>query len=210
MQKIAVALVDDHRLFRKGITFLVQSFDAYEILFDVGSGAELFERLSPKKLPEIILLDMNMPLMNGLDVAKRLQKEYPTVATIILSMVEDEDVVLSLVRTGIKGYLLKDAEPADFKAALDDVAQGKVHFPSFVVRYLSESYTNGPEIKLTDRELEFLRLASSELTYKEIADRMFVSQRTIDGYRDNLFLKLNVKNRVGLVLYAIRSKIFKV
>lgn len=210
MNKISIALVDDHQLFRKGIASLIETFPDYEVIFDVGSGDELFERLSSKQQPRIILLDMNMPVMNGLQVASRIQKEYPGIAVIILSMVEDADTVLSVIKKGIKGYLLKDSDPSAFRNALDAVATDEVYFPSFVMRYMSDRYCSNAAIKLSERELEFLKLASSELTYKEIADQMFLSQRTIDGYRDSLFLKLQVKNRVGLVLYAIKHKIVEI
>ncbi len=206
--KTSIALVDDHRLFRKGITVLIQSFENYQVLFDVGSGEEFFERLSNGNIPQIVLLDLNMPIMNGLQVAKILKEDYPEIAVIVLSMVEDSESVISLVKTGIKGYLLKDSEPAEFKMALDEVVKKNVYFPSFVSKYMAESLNiPSDESKLNQREREFLILASSELTYKEIADKMFVSTRTIDGYRENLFNKLNIKNRVGLVLYAIKNKI---
>jgi len=208
MKKNLIALVDDHRLFRRGIASLIQTFPGYEVLFDAGSGEEFCKKIKPEFKPDIVLLDMNMPVLNGMQTAIWLRQHYPEIHVIVLSMFEDEDTVIAMIKTGIKGYLLKDSEPAEFKMALDAVTANDVYFPAFVTRYLARSLSksNG-EIRLNAREVEFLRFASTELTYKEIADKMCVSLRTIDGYRDQLFIKLSVKNRIGLVLYAIRHKI---
>lgn len=208
MKKTAIALLDDHRLFRQGIASLISSFPEYEVLFDAGSGEEFCTKVSLKFKPEIVLLDLNIPVMSGFQVAEWIGKNHPDISIIVLSMFDDAETVLSMIKTGVKGYLLKDSEPSEFKAALDAVSTGNVYFPPFVARYMAESfYKPATNIKLNAREKEFLKLASSELTYKEIADKMCVSLRTVDGYRDNLFVKLNVKNRVGLVLYAVKNKL---
>jgi len=208
---MSIALVDDHLLFRRGIAALIQTFPEYEVLFDAGSGEEFCQKLTPKFKPDIVLLDLNMPVLNGLQTALWLQQNHPEIHVIVLSMFEDEDTVINMMKTGIKGYLLKDAEPAEFKMALDAVRENDMYFPAFVTRYLARSFTKvASDIKLNSREIEFLQLVSTELTYKEIADQMCVSLRTIDGYRDQLFIKLNLKNRIGLVLYAIKNKIVNV
>ncbi|TDQ11372.1 response regulator transcription factor [Pedobacter metabolipauper] len=210
MNKITLSLVDDHRLFRQGIASLIATFPEYEVLFEAGSGEEFCKKISPKFKPQIVLLDLNMPVMGGHQTSEWIKEHYPDVHVIVLSMMDDAESVLSLIKTGVKGYLLKDSEPSEFKAALDAVAGNNVYFPPFVSRYMAESfYKPSEDVKLNAREKEFLKLASSELTYKEIADKMFVSMRTVDGYRDNLFVKLNVKNRVGLVLYAIKNKLIE-
>lgn len=208
MKKIMIALVDDHCLFRRGIASLIDSFTEYQVLFDAGSGEEFCKKVSPKFKPDIVLLDLNMPVLNGQQTAVWIKKNYPDIKIIVLSMFENENTVLSLIKTGIKGYLLKDSQPAEFKKALDTVAAMDVYFPSFVTYYLAGIFSKPkPEITLNVRETEFIKWASTEMTYKEIAKKMFVSMRTVDGYRDHLFVKLNVKNRVGLVLYAIKNKI---
>ncbi|MES2829502.1 MAG: response regulator transcription factor [Bacteroidota bacterium] len=211
MNKTSIVLVDDHRLFRKGIASLIDTFNDYEVLFDAGNGEEFCAKITPKFKPDLVLLDLNMPGMDGKQTSEWIKTNYPEIRIIVLSMAEDEDAVLSMIKTGIKGYLLKDAEPMEFKAALDAVTKGDVYFPPFVAKYMAESFNkSGTDIKLNEREIDFLRLASTELTYKEIADKMFVSLRTVDGYRDSLFVKLHVKNRVGLVLYAIKHKIVEI
>jgi DNA-binding NarL/FixJ family response regulator len=209
-EPIQIALVDDHRLFRSGIVSLINSFDGYNILFEASNGQELIRKLSPKFKPHIVLLDINMPMMDGLATAEWLRQNYPNIHIIVLSMFEDAEKVLAMVKLGVKGYLVKDAEPHEFKQALQRVAEGDLYYPDFVTRHLVQSFNQQTSpIKLNDREIEFLKLAGTELTYKEIASQMCISARTVDGYRDQLFEKLQVKSRVGLVLYAIKNNLLK-
>ncbi|MES2275661.1 MAG: response regulator transcription factor [Bacteroidota bacterium] len=208
MAPVQIALVDDHRLFRSGIASLIGEFKGYQILFEAGDGEELTRKLTPKVKPQIILLDINMPVMDGMETARWLRANHPGVYIIILSMFGDAEKVLEMVKMGVKGYLLKDAEPHEFEQALLKVSQGEVYYPEFVTRHIINSFNQQPElIKMNSRELEFLKLAATELTYKEIADTMCISARTVDGYRDQLFEKLQIKSRVGLVLYAIKNKL---
>ena len=203
-----IALVDDHRLFRSGLVSLINSFAGYEVIFEAANGDELSRKMSPKFKPDIILLDINMPVMDGIETAQWLRNNYPDICIIILSMFEDANKVLTMVKLGVKGYLLKDAEPHEFEQALKKVAQGELYYPEFVTRHLVNSINrNNEQVKLNNRELEFLRLAGTELTYKEIAHQMCISARTVDGYRDQLFEKLQIKSRVGLVLYAIKNNL---
>jgi DNA-binding NarL/FixJ family response regulator len=207
-QPVRIALVDDHRLFRSGISSLINDFDNYIILFEAGNGEEMIRLINPKIKPQIILLDINMPKMNGIISARWLRDNHPDIKIIVLSMFEDAEKVLTMVRMGVKGYLLKDAEPYEFRDALHKVSEDEVYFPEFVTKHLVDSVdTDFNLAKLNIRELEFLKLAASELTYKEIARQMNISSRTVDGYRDQLFEKLQIKSRIGLVLYAIKHKL---
>jgi DNA-binding NarL/FixJ family response regulator len=207
---IQIVLVDDHRLFRSGIAALINSIPGYCIAYEAGNGLELSQKITPKTKPDIILLDINMPHMNGIDTAQWLKIHYPDIKIIVLSMFEDADKVITMLRLGVKGYLLKDAEPHEFEEALKKVSNHEVYFPAFVTRHLVHNINQPDTIKLNSRETEFLKLASTELTYKEIADQMCISARTVDGYRDQLFDKLQIKSRVGLVLYAIKQKLIEV
>jgi DNA-binding NarL/FixJ family response regulator len=209
-EAIQIVLVDDHRLFRSGLVSLINSLGGYKILFEAANGEELTRKLSPQLKPDIILLDINMPVMGGIETARWLKANYPDICVIVLSMFEDAEKVLTMVKLGVKGYLLKDAEPYEFEHALRKVAQGEIYYPEFVTRHLVNSYNrSADEIKLNSRELEFLKLAGTELTYKEIADHMCISARTVDGYRDQLFEKLQIKSRVGLVLYAVKNNLIQ-
>lgn len=205
-----IALVDDHRLFRSGIASLIQKLAGFSIMFEASNGEELIGKIQQGHLPDIVLLDINMPVMNGINTATWLRTSHPEIKIIVLSMFDDPEKVLTMLKLGIKGYLLKDAEPHEFEHALHKVSHNDVYYPDFVTKYLLD--TINPSVdhsKLNSRELEFLRLAGTELTYKEIADQMKISVRTVDGYRDQLFEKLHVKSRVGLVLYAIKHKLIE-
>lgn len=211
MEPVLIALVDDHRLFRSGIISLINNFDGYEVIFEAGNGLELTQKMATvTTLPDIILLDINMPVMDGLSTAQWLKKNHPTIRIIVLSMFEDAERVLAMVKIGVKGYLLKDSEPEEFEDALEKVSQGELYYPEFVTKHIISTYNHKPgQLKLNVRELEFLRLAATEMTYKEIANQMCVSVRTVDGYRDNLFEKMNTKSRIGLVLYALKNKLIE-
>lgn len=211
METFQIALVDDHALFRSGIAAMVNGLKNYSVLFEAANGQELTRKISPKFKPHILLLDINMPQMDGIATAQWLRSNYPEIHIVVLSMFEDAEKVLAMVRLGVKGYLLKDAEPHEFEQALNNVSQNEVYFPAFVTRHLISSFNKPVDnIKLNQREIEFLKLSGTELTYKEIADQMCVSVRTVDGYRDQLFDKLQIKSRVGLVLYAIKNKLIEV
>ena len=210
METFQIALVDDHNLFRSGIAALINGLKGYQIMFEAANGQHLMRKISPKFKPHIILLDINMPQMDGIVTAQWLRSNYPEINIIVLSMFEDADKVLAMVKLGVKGYLLKDAEPYEFEQALSNVSQNEVYFPQFVTRHLISNFNKPVDtVKLNNREIEFLKLSGTELTYKEIADQMCISVRTVDGYRDQLFEKLQIKSRVGLVLYAIKNKLIE-
>ncbi|SCW76690.1 response regulator transcription factor [Mucilaginibacter sp. NFR10] len=209
-EPIQIALVDDHKLFRSGMAALVTNFKRYNILFEAANGQELIDTISKGIVPDIILLDISMPVMDGVEAAQVLRTKYPAVRVIILSMFEDAEKVLLMVKMGVKGYLLKDSEPYEVEDALLKVSQGELYYPEFVTRHLITNFNSKLEnIKLNPREIEFLRLTGTELTYKEIAEAMNISVRTVDSYRDQLFEKLQIKSRVGLVLYSIKNKLIE-
>jgi DNA-binding NarL/FixJ family response regulator len=209
-EPIQIALVDDHKLFRSGMAALVTNFKRYNILFEAANGQELISTINSGTVPDIILLDISMPVMDGVEAAQILRAKHPNVRIIILSMFEDADKVLLMVKMGVKGYLLKDSEPHEVEDALLKVSQGELYYPEFVTRHLITNFNSKLEnIKLNPREIEFLRLTGTELTYKEIAETMNISVRTVDSYRDQLFEKLQIKSRVGLVLYSIKNKLIE-
>jgi DNA-binding NarL/FixJ family response regulator len=206
-----IALVDDHVLLRNGLAGLVKSL-GHEVLFEADNGRDLIDKLHPKLVPAIILLDINMPEMDGYETAKWLKKNYPGIKVLALSMYDNEHAVINMLKCGAKGYILKDSDPAQLKTALADLETKGYYYSDFISGKLINAinHSDGEEIDhehvhLNEREKEFLRHSCSELTYKEIAEKMFVSPRTVDGYRDALFEKLHVKTRVGLVMYALRK-----
>ena len=210
----SVALVDDHVLLRNGLANIIRNFKSHEILFEADNGKQCLAKLEAGLLPSIVLMDINMPEMDGYSTALAIKSRFPQVRVLALSMYDSENSIIRMLRNGARGYILKDSDPTELQQALLDVQQkGYYHsemITSRLIRLVNDlDNPDGPiqqqMINLNEREIEFLKLSCTELTYKEIADRMGVSPRTVDGYRDGLFEKLPVKTRVGLVLYAIRS-----
>ena len=216
--KPAVVLVDDHVLLRNGLANLIRSFGEYAVLFEACNGMDLIRQLKPRCLPDIVLLDVNMPDMDGYETAHWLRRNYPEIKILALSMYDTDNSIIRMLKYGVKGYVLKDIEPVELKMALESVMNKGFYYSEMVTGKLLHTINtlDEPEqrtshlLRLNDRELEFLKLACTECTYKEIAEQMYLSPRTIDGYRDALFEKLTVKTRVGLVLYAIRNGIVSV
>ena len=215
--KRKVVLIDDHVLLRNGLANLVKSFENYTVLFEANNGQHFIEQLNPNYLPDIVLMDINMPVKDGFETSLWLKQNYPYIKVLALSMYDNEQSIIRMLKNGAKGYILKDTDPKEFKAALDSIFSKGFYYSELVAGKLIHAVNNlgdtDPGIQslgLNDRETEFLKLACTEMTYKEIADKMFVSPRTIDGYRDALFEKLNVKTRVGLVMFAIKNGIVNV
>jgi len=211
----SIAIVDDHTMIRKGLASLVSLFPGYEVLLDAANGQDFIRQLHPSKLPDILLLDIVMPEMDGYATAKWLKLNYPEIKVLALSTMEGEAAIIRMIKSGARGYLLKDAEPAELKRAFEDVVKLGYFFNEQVSRGTIQAAHSLEEEagnfgRLTERETSFLKLACSEKTYLEIAKEMFLSERTIDGYRDSLFKKLNVTSRVGMVLYAVKSGLIKI
>jgi len=211
-----IALADDHSLLRNGLAILVQSL-GYEIAFEVNDGKELIEKANKGLLPDLILMDINMPEMDGFQATKWFRQNHPKVKVLALSMYDNETNIIRMLKAGAGGYILKDSEPTELKAAIDAVLTKGFYYSDLVSGKLLHAINNMDEegdlkngAQLNNRELDFLKHTCSELTYKEIAEKMFVSPRTVDGYRDALFEKLGLKTRVGLVMYAIKNGIVSI
>lgn len=204
--KINVVLVDDHVLLRTGLAKLIRSFGNYEVLLEANNGKDFIGKL--KTLPQIVLMDINMPEMDGYDTTAWLRKNHPEIKVLALSMYDNEAAVIKMFKAGAKGFILKDCEPAELKAAFDALVTKGFYYSEMVTgRFIHSLNSLDQIVQLNERETAFLKLVCTELTYKEIADKMCVSPRTVDGYRDDLFEKLKVKTRVGLVMYALKHGI---
>jgi DNA-binding NarL/FixJ family response regulator len=218
MMPINVVLVDDHVLLRNGLANLIESFGNYKVLFEANDGKDFIQKLNPRLLPDVVLMDINMPLMDGYETCLWLKDNYPDIKVLALSMYDNENAIIRMFKAGAKGYILKDCDPFELKKALEAITTKGFYYSEMVTGTLIHSINTMDEkdnylnnaVKLNDREITFLKYACTELTYKEIADNMFVSPRTIDGYRDDIFQKLNVKTRVGLVMYAIKNGIVNI
>jgi two-component system, NarL family, invasion response regulator UvrY len=219
--QIKLAIVDDHNLFRKGLIKLINLGDyenKYSVIFEAENGNDLKEKLSKKLLPDIILMDIEMPDMDGFETVAWLQKYYPDINILVVSMFEDEKSILRMLRLKVKGYLSKDIEVEDMHLALETIIQKGFYYSDFVSgimadsiqKNLSHSETKEDTFKdISEREREFIKLACTELTYQQIADKMNLSPKTIEGYREALFQRFNFKNRVSLAMFAVKNGIVK-
>ncbi|MCH9659429.1 MAG: response regulator transcription factor [Bacteroidetes bacterium] len=208
-----LAIVDDHLLFGSSLEKLINSFPEFEVLYKARNGVELQKELSANEnIPDLILLDINMPVMNGIETVTWLTEHYPKIKVLALSVEDNEQTILKMIRGGAKGYFLKDIHPDDLKMALLEVMAKGYFYSEMVTATMVNALQPGakePLVKLKEKELTFLQLACSEMTYKEIADIMNLSPKTIDGYRQELFNKLRIRNRVGLVIYALKNHLIE-
>lgn len=210
-----IAIVDDHILIAKAIGSIIEQNKDFAVLYECENGGGLIEKFKiEKNIPDIVLLDISMPVMNGFETAAWLRDNHPAVLTMALTMQGDDDSLLKMIKCGARGYLQKNVHPAELEKALKEMVQKGFYYPDWttsrVLHSLSagnETAASGPE--LTPREREFLEYVCTELTYKEIGERMFCSPRTVESYRDSLFEKLSVKTRIALALYAVKTGIFK-
>jgi DNA-binding NarL/FixJ family response regulator len=208
--KHSIAIVDDHLLIAKAITGIIENFKQFDVLYECENGKDLIEKLKLKKnIPDIVLLDISMPIMDGFATAEWLRENYPEILIMALSMQDDEQSLIKMVKAGAKGYLLKNVHPTALQKALDTLVKNGTYFPEWaaskVFMSLSKISTNKDNFSITEREKEFLQYSTSEMSYKEIAEKMFCSPRTVESYRDALFEKLDLKSRVGLAVFAIKN-----
>jgi len=210
---IKIGIVDDHQLFAKSLSLMLASFKNYQIVVEALNGKDLQEKLADKKIiPEIMLIDVNMPIMNGIETAKWMHKKYPSIKLVALSMNDEDRIIIDMLKAGCCSYLLKDTHPNELEKALTEIIEkGFYNADATNVNYRSILQMDKEKelMNITEREKLFLKLACSDFTYKEIAKQMNVSHRTIDGYREELFKKFKVQSRVGLILEALRKDIIK-
>lgn len=212
-----IALVDDHILLRSGLASIVKSFEGYSVLFEANNGKEFIAQLKKYPAPDIVLLDINMPEMNGIETAKWMKENIPDARILVLSVMDTDTVIISMLKHGARGYILKDSKPAVFKQALDNIRDSGFFMNELVSNKMLNYVTNEEDkgqggyimSQLTENEITFLQLSCTEMTYKEIAEKMKISPRTVDGYRDHLLKKLNVQSRIGLVIFAIKYGVYK-
>lgn len=210
MKTIPIAIVDDHTLMSKALENMIMENPQYSVIMNHPNGEDFIAAIeNTSELPAVVLMDINMPYKNGIETTEWLSEHHPDIKVIALTMEDDEKVLIKMLKAGAKGYLLKDMQPSILFQAIDTVFDKGSFYTDFVAQKLlkvkSEDIRNASLLsELKDREKEFIKWACSELTYKEIADKMFLSPKTIDGYRDSVFTKLEIKNRAGLVLFALK------
>jgi len=216
-RKVKIAIADDEQLFRAGIKFLLEKVSDFEILFEAENGQELIDRIAAsEEIPDIILMDLKMPVLNGVETTKVIHKEYPDLKIIALTSYGGKSFIINMIDVGASSYLLKNASPKTVIYTINEVYDKGFHYNEEVMKMIHENLisANGKKIRsdldkklLSKRELEVLELICSEYTTSEIAEKLFISPRTVDGHRNNLLLKTGSKNVAGLVIYGIQKKL---
>jgi DNA-binding NarL/FixJ family response regulator len=210
MDNIKIAIVDDHKLVSKALENMISFNPKFEVIMNCCNGQDFLDELREKrKGPDVILMDINMPIKNGIETTEEISRDFPDLKVIALTMEDNESTIIKMLKAGAKGYLLKDMSPDILFDAINIVHEKGTFYTDLLTQSLLKIKTEEKFMvdlleALKGREVEFIKLACSELTYREIAEKMYLSPRTIDGYRDSVFIKLNVKTRVGIVLFALK------
>jgi DNA-binding NarL/FixJ family response regulator len=213
---IKVAMVDDHILLRNALASLINNSDNCSVVIECSNGKELISKLKNSTPLDLVILDLNMPEMDGHQTALYLQKNHPEIKVIMLTMYDSELALIRLLKAGVKGFMKKDIHPTELMHAIQSVHEQGYYYSAQTSSKLAglfrdeESSHAIDKILLSDQEIEFLKFVCSELTYKEVAVQLKMNPRAIDGMRDNLFTKLDVKSRVGLAIYAIKHGIVSI
>lgn len=212
--KHTIVIVDDHILIAKALGSIMSNFAEFEVLYECENGKELQDKfISKDNIPAIVLLDVSMPVMNGFETAKWLRENHPEVLVLALSMQDDEQSLLRMVKNGARGYLLKNVAPSELETALKTIINKGYYYPEWASsivfsNMMNTSQNQNPTIlpmDLSEREKEFLTLCTTDMGYKEMSEKMYCSPRTIESYKNSLCEKLNIKSRVGLAVYAIKN-----
>ncbi len=208
--KKTIVIVDDHVLIANALSSIISNFSQFEVLYVCENGLDFQEKLNSKLVPDIVLLDISMPVMDGFETALWIKDNHPSILTMALSMQDDDQSVIKMIKKGSRGYLLKNAHPKELETALNSLVEKGSFFPEWATNKVMTSIRENKidaqlKLNLSDREIEFLKYTTTEMNYREISEKMFCSPRTIENYRDSLFEKLELKTRVGLAVYALKN-----
>lgn len=215
MPTLTIAIADDEALFRKGLKLLIEDYDGLQVILDAEHGQHLLDQLATDILPDILLLDLKMPVLNGIETAKILREKYPSIKIIVLSTHFSKAFILNMIELGASAYLPKNSSPGEVVETIRAVNNKGFHYNSEVMEVIRENMMkknlprNKPDLgeELTKREKEILQLICEQFTTAEIAEKLYISPRTVDGHRNNLLAKLGCRNTAGLVVYALQNDI---
>ncbi len=208
--KHTIVVIDDHILIAQALSNIISNFLQFEVLYTCENGLDFQEKIKTKPVPDIVLLDISMPVMDGFETAKWIKDTYPDILIMALSMQEDEQSLIKMIKDGSKGYMLKNVHPLELENGLNSLVKNGQFFPEWAASKVFTSIRENTidassKLNLSDREKEFLKYTVTEMTYKEISEKMFCSPRTIENYRNSLFEKLELKTRVGLAVFALKN-----
>lgn len=207
--KITVAIVDDHQLFRSGLQFILESEPDIEVIIEASNGKQFLIYLDNLK-PDVVLMDINMPEMDGMEASRRALEKYPDLHILVLSMYSDIDYYNSMIEIGVKGFILKDIENKELGNAIRKIHNGGNYFSQELLLRLIKNKPDGTQIELTKREKEVLELICQGFSNQEISDKLYISQRTVERHRSSLLFKTNSKNSISLVIYSIKNNLIKI
>jgi DNA-binding NarL/FixJ family response regulator len=205
-KKSRVIIADDHSLFRQGLKLILMELDDIEVIADVPNGKELVEIVGILE-PDLVIMDINMPFLNGIEASKILARDHPEIKILVVSMYGDEQYYNSVIENGVKGFILKDADNSELKTAVRDILNGKTYFSQELLLRLIRSRQAPANINLTSREQEILELICQGFGTAEISSKLFLSDRTIENHKANLFAKTGCKNSLSLVIFAIKNNL---
>jgi DNA-binding NarL/FixJ family response regulator len=213
--KIDIAIVDDHTLFRQGLVSLLTDSGKINVIFDAENGQDMILKLPRHPLPEVILMDITMPQMDGYESTKWIKENHPQIKVLALSMFEEDKPIIGMLKSGAGGYMLKQSRSSDLLDAITGIAKQSYYINELVsgklLRNIQDNQSvKAQQIEVSSNELKFLELCCSDLTYKQIADLMNLSPHTIDNYREALFQKFETKSRTGLVIAALKQDLIKI
>lgn len=218
MQKLHINIIiaDDHELFRDGLKLMLSNFKHINILAQASNGKELVELVNQHK-PDVIVTDINMPVMDGIEAVKQISAQHPATGIIALSMYDEDDLIIDMLEAGARGYLLKNAHKDEILQAIETVNLGNPYHcentSKKLVKLISQSkydpYKGKAKSLFNDKEIEIITLICQQLTAKEIAEKIYLSYRTVEGIRQKIMEKMEVTNTVGIVIYAIKNKLVK-
>ena len=214
MSKIKIAIADDYKIFREGLKVGLSADDSLEVMLEADNGEDLLKALETAT-PEIILMDLKMPIMDGMEATKEVRKKFPSIKVLVVSMYEDDKFIIHLMENGANGYLLKNAEPDEIRRSIYSVYENGYYFNDLVNKALLKKLVLKNNLKpsfnqnidLTEREQEVLKMICEEKTAAEIAKEIFLSPRSVEGIRQRLIEKIGVRNTAGLVMFAVKNGI---
>ncbi|MFH2143234.1 MAG: response regulator transcription factor [Bacteroidota bacterium] len=217
MNKIKIILADDHRIFRDGLKSLLSDDHSIEIIGEASNGNELMDMLNTDK-PDIIITDISMPGLSGIEIAGQISSNYPQIKIMILSMHTDEEFVINAIRAGAHGYIPKDTSKEELLDAIKVLYETGEYYSKIISDNFLRSFIKKVKVEqnlseneeLTQREIEILKLAAGGLSNKEISDKLFISTKTVDAHKNHIMQKLKLKNTAEMVIYAIKNKIIDI
>jgi DNA-binding NarL/FixJ family response regulator len=211
MDEIQIAVIDDHDLFREGIKLVLNQIEGFNVVFDASDGNKFVESLNHVRV-DITLMDIEMPGINGIQTTLNALKVKPELKVIALTMFSDTGHYTQMIQAGVKGFLLKKTNKYELQQAITTVYQGGSYFSQDILKKLAYQYVNHGSVNnnLTSRELEIMVMICQGLTTQEISDKLYISNKTVESHRSNIFIKSNVRNSAGLIVWAIRNQYFTV